>query len=113
MTKAIESRLKAGIAASARNRHAAYKRFVESDDGRLILSELTRGSGILDIDMDTTTEDSIRIVSRWWPVASILNGAAMTDEQIIEWAGAAARARATELEKASQMAESLLNQMER
>lgn len=82
---------------AAFDRRDVYQRVFDSREGKFILADLMRGSGMLDVDKNVTPEDALRTLSRWWPIACILNGMAMTDEQIVDWAVAAAQQRAAEL----------------
>lgn len=96
-SKAFQAR-KSRYTKAAFDRRAVYRRVFESQEGQFILADLMRGSGMLDVDKNVTEGDALRTLSRWWPVANILNGMAMTDQQIVEWAAGAAQQRATEMD---------------
>lgn len=113
MISKLAASLKSRFYYEARNRRKIYASFVNSKDGQAILSDLMRGSGILDVDEKTSMEDSIRIISRWWPVANILNGAQMTDEQVMAWATRAAAERAHEIDTANQQRMAAMEELER
>ena len=99
--KAFQAR-KTRYAKAAFDRREVYRRVFERREGQFILADLMRGSGMLDVDKYVTEGDALRTLSRWWPIANILNGMAMTDQQIVEWAVAAAQQRSTEMEDANE-----------
>ena len=102
MTSKRAQQFKSRYAKAAFERRDVYRRVFESWEGRFILADLMRGSGMLDVDKNVTPDDAMRSLSRWWPIASILNGMSMTDEQVVEWAVAAAQQRAAELGEADE-----------
>jgi hypothetical protein len=88
---------RAKFVSAASRRRQTYRRVFDTVDGKFILADLMRGSGILDVDKSPTSDQAIGILARWWPVAAILNGMAMTDQQIVDWANDAAQRRANEM----------------
>lgn len=90
----IASRLEILFRHSAHERRQRYREVFGTEAGKEVLAELMRGSGILEVDKNPSLEDSIRVLSRWWPVANILNGMEMTDVEIITWSREAAAERA-------------------
>ena len=96
MTKRFQQ-FKSRYAKAAFERRDVYRRVFGSWEGKFILADLMRGSGVLDVDKNITPDDAMRTLSRWWPIASIMNGMEMTDQQIVDWAVAAAQQRVAEL----------------